>query len=98
VRATVKVRNTGRRAGAQVVQLYVGYPSNAGEPPRQLKAFRKVFLGAHRSKRVTLDLDRSSFGVYDEAGSRWKTVPGKYRIYVGTSSRDLPLSASVRVR
>jgi beta-glucosidase len=98
VRATVKVRNTGRRAGAQVVQLYVGYPSNAGEPPRQLKAFSKVFLGAHRSKRVTLDLDRSSFGVYDEAGSRWKTVPGKYRIYVGTSSRDLPLSASVRVR
>ena len=59
---------------------------------------REVFVGAHRSKRVTLGLDRSSFGVYDEAGSRWKTVPGKYRIYVGTSSRDLPLSASVRVR
>ena len=92
------MRNTGRRAGAQVVQLYVGYPSSAGEPPRQLKAFRKVFLGAHRSKRVTLGLDRSSFQVFDEARRDWRTAPGKYRIYVGTSSRDLPLRASVRVR
>ena len=91
------MRNTGRRAGAQVVQLYVGYPSSAGEPPRQLKAFKKVFLGAHRSKRVKLSLDRSSFAVFDEARHGWRTAAGKYRIYAGTSSRDLPLSASVRV-
>ena len=95
--ASVEVRNTGRRAGAQVVQLYVGYPSSTGEPPRQLKAFKKVFLGPHRSKRVKLSLDRSSFAVFDEARHGWRTAAGKYRIYAGTSSRDLPLSASVRV-
>ena len=92
------MRNTGRRAGAQVVQLYVGYPSSTGEPPRQLKAFRKVFLGAHRSKRVTLAPGPLELPVFDEARGDWRTAPGKYRIYVGTSSRDLPLRASVRVR
>ena len=45
---SVRVRNTGRRAGAEVVQLYVGFPPKTGEPPRQLKAFGKVFLGAGR--------------------------------------------------
>ena len=70
---------------------------SAGEPPRQLKAFRKVFLGATAPERVTLRLDRSSFQVFDEGRARWKTAPGKYRIYVGTSSRDLPLRASVDV-
>ena len=42
--ATVPVTNTGSRAGAEVVQLYVGQPASAGEPPKQLKGFRKVTL------------------------------------------------------
>ena len=92
---TVRVRNTSRRAGAQVVQLYVGDPARAGEPPRQLKAFRKVFLEAGASQRVTLELGRSSFQVFDEASNHWKTTPGTYGIFVGTSSRDLPLKTSV---
>jgi beta-glucosidase len=78
-----------------VVQLYVGFPSSAGEPPRQLKAFGKVFLRAGASKEVKLKLNRTSFQVFDEATDDWKTIPGAYRIYVGTSSRNLPLTASV---
>ena len=78
-----------------MVQLYVGFPSGAGEPPRQLKAFGKVFLRPGRSAKVRLKLDRSSFQVFDEATNDWKTTPGTYRIYVGTSSRNLPLTASV---
>jgi beta-glucosidase len=95
---TVKVRNTGRRAGAQVVQLYVRAPAAAGEPPRQLKAFRKVFLGPHRSTKVRLALTRSSLQVFDETSNAFRAVPGEYRIYVGTSSRDLPRSTSVELR
>ncbi len=93
----VRVRNTGSRKGAQVVQLYLGFPSAAGEPPRQLKAFGKVSLGAGRAKTVRLELDRSSFQVFDEASNDWKTTPGTYRIFVGTSSRNLPLQASVAI-
>lgn len=95
--ATIHLRNTGNRAGAQVVQLYVGDPSSAGEPPRQLKAFQKVFLKPHHSKKVRLELERSSFQIFDEANNSWKTTPGTYQIYVGTSSRDLPGRAVVTV-
>jgi beta-glucosidase len=77
-----------------VVQLYVRAPAAAGEPPRQLKAFKKVFLRPHRSTKVRLELDRSSLGVFDESRGAFRVVPGRYRVYVGTSSRDLPLSAS----
>jgi beta-glucosidase len=95
--ATVHLRNTGRRAGAQVVQLYLGYPAGAGEPPRQLKAFQNVFLEPDHSKRVRLEFDRSSFQVFDEASNSWTITPGTYQIYVGTSSRDLPGRAAVTV-
>ena len=77
---TVRVRNTGRRAGAEVVQLYVGFPAGAGEPPRQLKAFDKVFLQPGESKTVRLALDPSSFQVFDETTNNWKMTPGTYRI------------------
>jgi beta-glucosidase len=94
-RASVRVENTGERKGSEVVQLYLGFPPGAGEPPRQLKAFAKVELKPGRSKKVQLRLDGSSFEVYDEASGSWTTPPGKYKIYVGTSSRDLPLRASI---
>jgi beta-glucosidase len=96
--ATVQVRNTGGRPGAQVVQLYVGFPAAAGEPPRPLKAFDKVFLRPGQTKMVTLQLDPSSFQVFDEASNTSKTVTGTYRIYVGSSSRDLPLTSTIDVR
>jgi beta-glucosidase len=97
-RATIRLRNTGHRAGAEVVQAYLGFPSAAGEPPRQLKAFAKVYLapGAHRT--VTLTLPRSSFALFSQSRGGFVTEPGRYRLYVGTSSRDLPLSAQIGVR
>ncbi len=93
--ATVRVRNTGGRAGAEVVQLYLGFPSGAGEPRRQLKAFGRVFLRAGASERVRLKLNPSSFKVFDQGRNSWKATSGRYRIYLGTSSRDLPLRDSV---
>jgi beta-glucosidase len=95
--ATVKLANTGTRAGAEVVQLYVGFPSSTGEPPRQLKAFEKVFLQPGESSNVTLPLNESSFQMFDEQTSSWTTVPGTYQIYVGASSRDLPLQSSISI-
>ncbi len=95
--AFVRVRNTGTRAGADVVELYVGDPARAGEPSRQLKAFRKVFLFPGQAKTVVLRLDASSFQVYDLASNSWRITPGNYHIYAGASSTDLPLSSSVRL-
>jgi beta-glucosidase len=97
-RTTVRVRNTGRLAGAEVVQAYLQFPAAAGEPPRALKAFAKVFLPPGRTRTVQLDLARSSFEVYDAAHGTWAVAPGRYRLYIGTSSRDLPLSAQLMPR
>ncbi len=95
--ATVRIRNTGARAGAQIVQLYVGFPSSTAEPPRQLKAFDKIFLRPGESGTATFHLDRSSFQTFDEASNSWVTTAGTYTVYVGTSSRDLPLQSSLSV-
>ncbi|GGT03633.1 hypothetical protein GCM10010156_71880 [Planobispora rosea] len=92
VRATV--RNTGSRAGVAVPQLYLRFPGGAGEPPRQLRGFTKVRLAAGQSATVTFRLPERAFQIW--RGGRWATVPGRYTVYVGASSRDLPLRGAIR--
>lgn len=91
----LKLRNTGKRAGSEVVQAYVGFPPSAGEPPRQLKAFRKVRVLPGRSRKVKLRLGPESFRVYDEPSGLWVRPEGRFRIWVGSSSRHLPLSSTI---
>ena len=95
---TARVQNTGSRAGAEVAQLYLGFPARAGEPPRQLKAFAKVALAPGEAETVTFRLDADAFRTWDAGARAWARVPGTYRIDVGASSRDLPLHAPVRIR
>ena len=90
------VRNTGTRAGAEVAQLYVDDPAAAGEPPKQLQGYQRVYLRPGRSARLTIALTRRSFSVWDTASQSWKTTPGLYRILVGASSRDIRLRGFVR--
>ena len=97
VSVTVDVTNTGKRAGAEVVQVYVEQPSANGEPPHQLRAFAKVALKAGETKPVSLTLDPRSFSIYDASAHRWISPEGTYGILAGTSSRDLPLHASITI-
>jgi beta-glucosidase len=90
----VRVRNTGDREGAEVVQLYVGFPPGAGEPPKVLKAFRKVQLDPGQRSTVTLTLDRRDLSVWSEPRDGWVSPSGQYRLMVGSSSRDIRASAS----
>jgi beta-glucosidase len=94
---SVAVTNTGGRAGAAVVQLYVGFPAAAEEPPNQLKGFTKVVLAPAATQRVTMRLDRSSLSAWDAETSQSVVHPGTYTVRVGTSSRDLPQEATVSV-
>ena len=92
---SVRVRNTSRRTGSQVVQLYLGFPPSAGEPPKQLQGYRKVTLGPRESRDVLLRVSRDDLRVF-QGGDR--VVPrGRYTVLVGTSSRDLPLRGSFAV-
>jgi beta-glucosidase len=91
--ATFTVRNTGRRAGAEVAQLYVGFPAAAGEPPRQLKGFERVELAPGQAQRVTIRLDARDFSVWDTGSHAWQPARGAFTVSVGGSSRSLPLQA-----
>jgi beta-glucosidase len=97
--ATVKVRvtNTGPREGAEVVQLYLGSPAAAAEPPKQLKGFEKILLRPGEGKVVTMKLDKDSLAAYDSESRAWKVYPGAYSVMVGGSSRDLPLKGALTI-
>ncbi|RYP66087.1 hypothetical protein DL771_007978 [Monosporascus sp. 5C6A] len=86
------VANTGGVAGAEVAQLYVGIPGS-GVPARQLRGFAKPFLNASASATVDFELTRRDLSVWDVAAQRWRLPLGgqRFAVYVGGSSRDLPL-------
>jgi len=89
----VDVANAGTVSGTAVVQLYVGYPNSAGEPPHQLRGIARVPLtvGAIATAHFTLHDD--AFALWD--GDKERVEPGPYQIMVGSSSRDLPLDAAL---
>jgi beta-glucosidase len=91
------VTNSGSRPGAEVVQLYVSDPAGTGEPPEQLKGFRKIFLKPGESRQVSLTLTYSDLAQWDTAVHAWTVVPGQYRVDVGSSSRDIRLTRTITV-
>ena len=102
ITVSVRVTNTGKRRGAEVPQVYLGLPSDAGEPPKRLVAFRKVWLEPGQSTTVRMTIDPRAtnhpLGVWDESAGRWVVRDGSYVVSVGTSSAGTFLSDTVRVR
>ena len=83
------VANTGGRAGAEVVQLYLAPPQGGLHRPRkELKGFRRVELAPGEKRRVVFPLDRRSFAVWADG---WRVPAGRYGVLVGSSSRDIRL-------
>ncbi len=93
----VSVRNVGTRAGADVVQVYVGEPHEMKEPPSLLKAFEKVTLQPGETRELTIKVPDEELASWSEADAEWKLTAGKYLIKVGESSRELGLSAEVEL-
>ena len=84
--ARVTVRNTGQRAGADVVQVYVQVP---GSPVRRLAGFGKVMLAPGQSREVRVALEPRLLADFDTATRRWVIHGGRYAIYAGRSATDL---------
>ncbi|MBO7670698.1 MAG: glycoside hydrolase family 3 C-terminal domain-containing protein, partial [Oscillospiraceae bacterium] len=96
--ATVRVTNTGKRAGKTVVQLYVGdCESSVFRPVRELKGFEKVFLEPGESKDVSFTLDKRSFAYWNTKIHDWHVESGEFCIEIGHSSRDIACCARVQV-
>lgn len=98
VRVRVTVTNTGERAGAEIVQVYVGDPAaQVLRPERELKAFAKVDLDPGESRELTFDLTARDLSYWHPVLRRWVVEGGEFVVSVGASSRDLRGSATVVV-
>jgi beta-glucosidase len=93
------VTNTGKRAGEEVVQLYLGLPSanHIAQPPEQLKRFAKILLQPGETHHVHLELDKRALACWSEKHHKWVVLPGSYHVMVGPSSRHLPLQGNLTV-
>lgn len=95
---TLPVTNTGTRAGAEVVQLYVHAPQGTlFRPEQELRAFARVVLKPGETREVSLTLDERAWAVYDVARPGWHVPGGLYELRLGSSSRDLPAQATIEV-
>jgi beta-glucosidase len=87
--------NTGRVAGAEVVQLYVADLAPGDDrPPQSLKGFQKVGLEPGESQQVSLLLSMAELLVFCPQSNQWQVKPGAYSVRVGSSSRDIRLEAN----
>jgi len=86
VKVTAAIRNEGKLAGGEVLQIYVK-AEREGTPNPQLKAFQKVHLQPGEEIELTLHLPADAFGLYDENGRKWLRS-GSYTIYAGASQPD----------
>jgi len=91
------VRNTGKRGGAEIAQVYLSFPSSAGEPPKRLVGWEKVTLAPGESKTVKVTIDPLYLSVFDATADKWAILPGEYTVLAGPSSDKLPLQAKVKL-
>lgn len=96
---TCRVTNTGDRAGAEVVQLYVAPPkSKVRRPARELKGYCRVMLQPGESGEATFTLSKRDLAYFDDTVMEWAADAGEYKIQLGTSSRDLPIKTMVELK
>ncbi len=95
----VRIKNTGKMTGKEIVQLYVSdIKSEIIRPNKELKGFEKVELEPGEEKRINFLLDKRSFAYYNTEISDWHVETGEFKILIGSSSRDIRLEKKVYVK
>lgn len=98
VSVEVTVKNTGKRKGKEIIQLYVSDQTGAvSRPEKELKNFAKVELDPGEEKVVVMELDRRSFAYYEPAVCDWFVPAGTYEIMAAASSRDIRLTRTLEI-
>jgi beta-glucosidase len=87
---SLKIKNIGKQAGSEVVQLYINdEEASVDRPTKELKSFRKVYLNEGEQKEISFTLNAMSFSFYDVESSNWKIEPGVFNLFLGSSSEDI---------
>ncbi len=87
---TIPITNSGTVGGKEVVQLYVGdVKSSVARPIKELKHFAKIALKPGETKEVSFDITVDDLKFYDDQQKVWRAEPGKFKLYIGSSSRDI---------
>ncbi|WP_205739688.1 beta-glucosidase [Georgenia sp. SYP-B2076] len=101
VTVRARVTNTGAEAGAEVVQVYLGFPASANQPPKRLVGFEKVKVepGATAAVEIVVDPGATNhpLSVWSRGEHDFVTVPGEHTVYVGTSSERTPFRQTFTV-
>lgn len=98
VTVTFRLKNTGKRDGAQVVQAYIGRMSGVVDrAEKELKGYRKIFLKAGEAATATLTLPKDAFTYYSTVERAFVVDPGLHNVMLGFSSRDIKSSHSIRI-
>jgi len=94
-----RIKNTGNMQGKEIVQLYVkDTHSKALRPDKELKAFCKIDLKPGEEKEVEFKLDKSAFAYFNTSFNDWHVESGRFKILIGSSSRDIRLKGNVYVK
>ena len=97
-KVSLNVKNTGKRFGKEIIEVYVGKSdSRVDRPVKELKGFEKVSLEAGASSHVTVELPIMAFSYYNEAKKNFVAENGKYQIYVGKSLEDIQKVCEVEI-
>lgn len=93
---SVEVTNTGKVAGAEVVQVYISdVEASVYRPKKELKGFVKVMLIPGETKTVTIELNKHAFSFFSEKENKWIIEPGEFQVLVGNSSRNINLKENI---
>ncbi|KAF4468339.1 glycosyl hydrolase family 3 N terminal domain-containing [Fusarium albosuccineum] len=97
---SVRVKNTGARKGSTTVQLYLSLPEVEGGqdvPVRVLRGFEKVELRKHETRQVEFKLRRRDLSYWDVTKQQWRIPRGEFKLSIGFSSRNLPVTQELRI-
>jgi beta-glucosidase len=91
------VKNTGKRPGTEIAEVYVRLPKGSDEPFKRLAGWARVNLAPGESKAVTVTIDPRVLQTFDEANENWTLVPGDYQVLAGASSDNTPLTGNLQI-
>ena len=101
IRVSFDLRNLGSKVGAEVAQVYLGFPASVAEPPKRLVGWAKVSLAAGQTQRVTVAVDPHAashpLSLWNDSTNAWDIATGDYKLYVGSSSEDIRLVGALHI-